>query len=90
MIGSGQRVGQDQVTKIITAMGKVNDLATEQKDIFWSTEEGFSQVIEVAFLQSGSDVANNGKEEKPLQQYNVSPDDLNTGDVGDCIDSEIF
>ena len=28
-----QRVGQDQVTKIITAMGKVNDLATEQKDI---------------------------------------------------------
>lgn len=93
MIGSGQRVGQDQVTKIITAMGKVNDLATEQKDIFWSTEEGFSQVIEVAFLQSGSDVVNNGKEEKPLQQYNVSADDLNTGDVGTVLivrSSELF
>ena len=78
--GPSQRVAPEQVQQITTAMGKINKLATERKDIFWSVEGGFSQVIEVAFLPAGAESANNGSEEKPLAQYNVDSAGLNVGE----------
>jgi len=83
--GQEQPSGKDPSTKMIAAMEKINKLATNKKDIYWSVDGGFTQVFEVAYLPKDSEEANNGTTTKPLAQYNISQENLQIGDIGSVL-----
>jgi hypothetical protein len=83
--GQEQPSGKDPSAKMIAAMEKINKLATNKKDIYWSVDGGFTQVFEVAYLPKGSEEANNGTTTKPLAQYNISQENLQIGDIGSVL-----
>jgi hypothetical protein len=73
------------INKMVDAMKRTNKLATEKEDVYWSVDGGFTQVFEVAYLPKGSETANNGTQEKPLTDYNISPEALKVGDKGSIL-----
>jgi len=83
--GQEQPSGKDPSAKMIAAMEKINKLATNKKDIYWSVDGGFTQVFEVAYLPKDSEEANNGTTTKPLAQYNISQENLQIGDIGSVL-----